>query len=150
MGKKIFIILRWKNVYLNLCQWKTWEKCAFHHQINLDWICNHEIHLQCNKWLGATSIHTRIPRIRCVAWQTKVKQGKFVELFPPPNGYFAETYKSQNINPISPTPKLNWGMILSTNSIIPKVNLGIEKKVHLGYHTDHNYKPINYFPCLVQ
>ena len=35
--------------------------------------------------------------------QTEVKQGKFVDFFSCAKGYFRETYKSQNINPISPT-----------------------------------------------
>ena len=37
--------------------------------------------------------------------QTEVKQGKFVEFIFRVNGYLRETYKSQNINPISPTPQ---------------------------------------------
>ena len=37
--------------------------------------------------------------------QTEVKQGKFVEFLSRTKGYFRETYKSQNINPNSPTPK---------------------------------------------
>ena len=36
---------------------------------------------------------------------TEVKQGKFVEFISWAKGYFRETYKSQKINPISPTPK---------------------------------------------
>ena len=43
--------------------------------------------------------------------KTKVKQGKFVEFISPAKGYFRETYKSQNINPISPTPKFTLGII---------------------------------------
>ena len=42
---------------------------------------------------------------------TEVKQGKFVEYIFPANGYFRETNKSQNINPISPTPKFTFGII---------------------------------------
>ena len=38
--------------------------------------------------------------------ETEVKQGKFVEFISPAKGYFRKTYKSQNINPISPTPKV--------------------------------------------
>ena len=41
----------------------------------------------------------------------EVKQGKFVEFISPRKGYFRETYKSQNINPISPTPKFTLGII---------------------------------------
>ena len=36
--------------------------------------------------------------------QTEVKQGKFVEFIFKAKGLFRETYKSQNINPSSPTP----------------------------------------------
>ena len=42
--------------------------------------------------------------------KTEVKEGKFVELISPAKGYFRETYKSQNINPISPTPKFTFGI----------------------------------------
>ena len=53
--------------------------------------------------------------------KTEVKQGKFVKFISPAKGYFRETYKSQNINPISPTLKFTLGIIqikvksLSTN-----------------------------------
>ena len=43
--------------------------------------------------------------------KTEVKQGNFVEFISPVKGYFRETYKSQNINPISPTHKLTLGII---------------------------------------
>ena len=48
---------------------------------------------------------TRIP-----SGKTEVKHGKFVEFKSPAKGYFRETYKSQNINPISPTPKFTLGI----------------------------------------
>ena len=41
--------------------------------------------------------------------KTEVKQGKFVEFISPAKGYFRETYKSQNINPISPAPLVDLG-----------------------------------------
>ena len=43
--------------------------------------------------------------------RTEVKQGKFVKYIFPAKGYFRETDKSQNINPISPTPKFTFGII---------------------------------------
>ena len=43
--------------------------------------------------------------------KTEVKQGKFVQFISPVKGYFRETYKSQNINPISLTPKFTLGII---------------------------------------
>ena len=43
--------------------------------------------------------------------KTEVKQGKFVKFISPAKGYFRETYKSQHINPISPTPKFTLGII---------------------------------------
>ena len=43
--------------------------------------------------------------------KTEVKQGKFVEFITPVKGYFIETYESQDINPISPTPKFNLGIM---------------------------------------
>ena len=45
--------------------------------------------------------------------KTEVKQGKFVECVSPAKGYFRETYKSQNITSISPTPKVTLGIIRS-------------------------------------
>ena len=41
----------------------------------------------------------------------EVKQGIFVKYIFPAKGYFRETHKSQNINPISPTPKYTFGII---------------------------------------
>ena len=43
--------------------------------------------------------------------KTEVKQGKFVNFISPAEGYFRETYKSQSINPISPTRMLTSGII---------------------------------------
>ena len=43
--------------------------------------------------------------------KTEVKQDGFVEFISPAKGYFRETYKSQNINTISPTPRFNLGII---------------------------------------
>ena len=43
--------------------------------------------------------------------RTEVKQGKFVKYIFPAKGYFRETNKSQNINPISPTPKFTFDII---------------------------------------
>ena len=42
--------------------------------------------------------------------KTEVKQGIFIEYIFPARGYFRETNKSQTINPISPTPKLTFGI----------------------------------------
>ena len=41
--------------------------------------------------------------------QTEVKQGKFVEFISLAKGYFRESYKSQNIIPISPNFKFTLG-----------------------------------------
>ena len=41
----------------------------------------------------------------------EVKQGKFVEFISLLKGYLSETYESQNINLISPTPKFTLGII---------------------------------------
>ena len=43
--------------------------------------------------------------------KTEVKPDKFVEFISPAKGYFRETYKSQNINPSSPSPKFTLGII---------------------------------------
>ena len=45
-----------------------------------------------------------------LSYKTEVKQGKFVDVVSPAKSYFRETYKSQNINPISPTPKFTLGI----------------------------------------
>ena len=42
--------------------------------------------------------------------KTDVKEGKFVEFISPVK-FFRETYKSQNINPISQTPKFTLGIL---------------------------------------
>ena len=44
------------------------------------------------------------------AGKTEVKQGKFVK-FSQAKGYFGETYKSQNINDIFPSPKFILGIM---------------------------------------
>ena len=43
--------------------------------------------------------------------KTEVKQGKFVVFISLAKGYFRETFKSQNKNSISPTPKFTLGII---------------------------------------
>ena len=43
--------------------------------------------------------------------KTEVKQGKLVEFKSPAKGYFRETFKSENINPVSRTPKVTLGII---------------------------------------
>ena len=43
--------------------------------------------------------------------KTEVKQGKFVEFIFAARVYFRETYKSQSIKHISPTPKFTLGII---------------------------------------
>ena len=43
--------------------------------------------------------------------RTEVEQGKFVKYIFPVKGYFRETNKLQNINPISSTPKFTFGII---------------------------------------
>ena len=53
----------------------------------------------------------RIPRIGCVVWQNRSQLINLSNNISSGKGYFRETYKSQNINPISPTPKLTLGII---------------------------------------
>ena len=43
--------------------------------------------------------------------KTEVKQGTFVEFISTAKGYLRETYSSQNINPIFPTPKFTLGIL---------------------------------------
>ena len=50
--------------------------------------------------------------------QIEVKQGNFVEFISRVKGYLRETYKLQNINPISLTPKFTLGRGLSVSKNI--------------------------------
>ena len=83
------------------------------------------MHIVCNKGLQSTQADERAKNIFC-EWsekrlecqesdvspgKTEVKQGKFVKFISPVKVYFRETYKSQNINPISPTPNFTLGII---------------------------------------
>ena len=52
------------------------------------------------------------------ARQTNVTQGKFIESLSPDEGYFRGSCKSQNINPISPTPTFNLGIKIKSLSTI--------------------------------
>ena len=50
---------------------------------------------------------TRISRIGCVAWQKQISnKANSLNLYFPMKGYLRESFKSQNLNTISPTPKL--------------------------------------------
>ena len=65
--------------------------------------------------------------------RTEVKQGKFVEYFFPAEGYFRETNKSQNINPISPTPKFTFGIIqIKVKSILTSFQWLVQYKINLS------------------
>ena len=62
--------------------------------------------------------------------KTEVKQGKFVS---PAKGYFRETYKSQNINPISPTPKFTLGIIqIKVKSLSTSFQWLVQSKINLS------------------
>ena len=50
--------------------------------------------------------------------RTEVKQGKFVEYIFSAKGYFRETNKSQNINPISPTPLVSYRSRLKAYQLV--------------------------------
>ena len=43
--------------------------------------------------------------------KTEVKQGEFVEFISLAKGYSRKKYSSQNLNPISPIPKVTFGII---------------------------------------
>ena len=65
--------------------------------------------------------------------RTEVKQGKFVEYIFPAKGYFRETYKSQNINPISPTPKFTFGIIkIKVESLSTSFQWLVQYKINLS------------------
>ena len=72
--------------------------------------------------------------------KTEVKLGKLGKFISPANGYFTETYKSQNINPISPTPKFTLSIIqikVKTYQLVfsGKVNKKINLSVQFQYLT---------------
>ena len=72
--------------------------------------------------------------------KTEVKQGKFVEFISPAKGYFRETYESQNINPISPTPKFTLCTILISD--FKGVGGGVCRQ-HICYHVAALVIPFN-------
>ena len=65
--------------------------------------------------------------------RTEVKQGKFVEYFFLAKGYFRETNKPQNINPISPTPKFTFGIIqIKVKSLPTSFQWLVQYKINLS------------------
>ena len=62
---------------------------------------------------------TRIPRIGCVAWQNRSQTRWICKIYIPGEGLFRETFNSKNINPISPTPKFNFGIIQTKVKSLP-------------------------------
>ena len=65
--------------------------------------------------------------------RTEVKQGKFAEYIFPAKGYFRETNKSQNINPISPTPKFTFGIIqIKVKSLSTSFQWLVQYKINLS------------------
>ena len=64
--------------------------------------------------------------------RTEVKQEKFVEYIFLAKGYFREIYKSQNINPISPTPKFTFGIIqIKVKSLSTSFQWLVQYKINL-------------------
>ena len=65
--------------------------------------------------------------------RTEIKQGKFVEYIFWAKGYFRETNKSQNINPISPTPKFTFGIIqIKVKSLSTRIQWLVQYKISLS------------------
>ena len=65
--------------------------------------------------------------------RTEVKQGKFVEYIFPAKVFFRETNKSQNINPISPTPKFTFGIIhINVKSLSTSFQWLVQYKINLS------------------
>ena len=70
---------------------------------------NHKIrHAKRRKTCAKDELESRVSYMS--PGKTEVKQGKVV-FISRAKGYFRETYKSQYINPISPTPKFTVGII---------------------------------------
>ena len=65
--------------------------------------------------------------------KTEVKQGKFGEYIFFAKGYFRETYKSQNINPTSPTPKFTLGIMqIKVKSLSTSFQWLVQYKINLS------------------
>ena len=65
--------------------------------------------------------------------RTEVKQGKFVKYIFLAKGYFRETNKSQNINPISPTLKFTFGIIqIKVKSLSTSFQWLVQYKINLS------------------
>ena len=63
----------------------------------------------------------------------EVKQGKLVKYILPTKGYLRETNKSQNINPISPTPKFTFGIIqIKVKSLSTSFQWLVQYKINLS------------------
>ena len=60
--------------------------------------------------------------------KTEVKQGIFIEYIFPAKGYFRETNKSQNINPISPTPIIQ----IKVKSLLTSFQWLVQYKINLS------------------
>ena len=69
--------------------------------------------------------------------RTEVKQGKFVLYIFPAKGYFRETNKSQNINPIFPTSKFTFGIIqMKIKSLSTSFHWLVQYKINLSVWSD--------------
>ena len=75
-------------------------------------ICMHAYTCRYTKTFDVSALYDiDFPESDVSPGRTEVKQGKFVEYIFAAKGSFRETNKSQNINPISPTPKFTFGII---------------------------------------
>ena len=65
--------------------------------------------------------------------RTEIKKGKFAKYIFKAKGYFRETNKSQNINPISPTPKFTFGIIqIKVKSLSTSFQWLVQYKINLS------------------
>ena len=65
--------------------------------------------------------------------KTYVNQEKFVEYFFPAKNYLRDTNKSQNINPIPPTPKFTFGIIqIKVKSLSTSFQWLVQYKINLS------------------
>ena len=69
----------------------------------------------------------------CRLPKQKSNKANSLNSYPPAKGYFRETYKSQNINPISPTSKFTLGIIqIIVKSILTIFSMLSSKKINLS------------------
>ena len=92
-----------------------------------------QLYIYIRTWKSKLALWYRIPGIRCVAWQNRSQTRKICQIYFPSEGLFRETNKSQNIIPISPTPKFTFGIIqIKVKSLSTSFQWLVQYKINLS------------------